>query len=54
MKHNIEECKTKLKAINRVAKIISDGIGELDDIVIKTLAEQIQQDASLLEQESEL
>jgi hypothetical protein len=53
MKHKFEECKIKLRAIHRTAKLIKEGAGELDDIVIATLAEQIQQDAILLESEDE-
>jgi len=53
MKHKIQDCKVKLKAIHKIAQIIIDGAGELDEIVIKTLAEQIQQDTKLLENEDE-
>jgi len=53
MKHKIEDCRIKLRAIHKIAQIIIDGAGELDEIVIVTLAEQIQQDSILLEKESE-
>lgn len=53
MKHKIEDCRIKLKAIHRIAQIIIDGVGELDEVVIITLAQQIQQDTLLLEQEEE-
>jgi hypothetical protein len=53
MKHNIEDCKIKLRAIHKIAQIIIDGAGELDDIVVITLAQQIQQDTELLSREDD-
>ena len=55
MKHKIEDCKIKLKAIHYLAEQIKLGIKAetVEAHVIVMLADQIQQDASLLEQESE-
>jgi len=54
MKHNIEDCKIKLRAIWSLAQQIKLGVQEdVDEKVIVMLAEQIQQDTNLLEGESE-
>ncbi len=51
MKHNIEDCKIKLRAIWSLAQQIKLGVRE--DVVIVMLAEQIQQDTELLEGEDD-
>jgi len=53
MKHKIEDCKTKLRAIHLLAEQIKMGIKAetVEEHVIVMLAEQIQQDTLLLEQE---
>lgn len=55
MKHSMQQCKTKLRAIYRLAEQIKSGIKEetVEEQVIVMLAEQIQQDSLLLEKESE-
>jgi hypothetical protein len=53
MKHNIEDCKIKLRAIWSLAQQIKLGAGELDDSAIRILAELIQQDTKLLEAEDD-
>jgi len=53
MKHKLKDCKTKLRAIHKLAGQIKAGM-RTDDIeshVIVMLAEQIQYDAELLVQE---
>ena len=55
MKHKIEDCRIKLKAIHNLAEQIKMGVKAetVEEHVIVMLAEQIQQDTLLLEQEEE-
>lgn len=55
MKHNIEDCKVKLRSIWSLAQQIKVGItnDDVESHTIVMLAELIQQDTYLLEQESE-
>jgi hypothetical protein len=54
MKHSIEDCKIKLRAIWSLAQQIKLGVREdVDEHVIVMLAEQIQQDTELLEGEDD-
>jgi hypothetical protein len=52
MKHNSEDCKIKLNAIWSLAQQIKLGVKEdVEPHVLVMLAELIQQDTTLLEQE---
>ena len=53
MKHSTEDYKTKLRAIHLLAEKIKEGMktDTVEPHVIIMLAEQIQQDALLLEEE---
>lgn len=55
MKHKLEDCKTKLRAIHRLAEQIKMGMktDTVEEHVIVMLAEQIQQDTTLLAQEED-
>jgi len=55
MKHKLKDCKIKLRAIHRLAEQIKKGMktDSVEEHVIVMLAEQIQQDTLLLEQEEE-
>jgi len=55
MKHKLEDCKVKLRSIWSLAQQIKVGIktNDVESHVIVMLAEMIQQDAQLLEQEEE-
>jgi len=53
VKHNIKECRVKLRAIHKIAGQIKAGMTDdtIEKSLIIMLAEQIQQDTSLLERE---
>jgi len=55
MKHNIEDCKIKLRAIWSLAQQIKVGVknDDVESHVIVMLTEQIQQDTELLEGEDD-